>query len=300
MTISLPTRIDKVQFKGRSFYVKRDDLLHPCLSGNKYRKLYSLVQSPSNTYDTIISYGGSQSNAMLSIACLCKAKGWKFHYYTKTLSSHLREDMDGNLAQAIAEGMTVHEVAHELFEQKVEELRSIEEEKTLLISQGGADAIAKEGIVKLADEINAWKKQEGIENLSVVLPSGTGTTALYLQSELDDGTNLLTSVLVGDEAYQNEQWQRLSQGPYPKIFPSDKKRKFAKPYTEYLQIHQELESATGITFDLIYAPKTWMEMLANLSENEGDILYIHTGGVSGNKTMLKRYEYLQSRQRCDR
>jgi 1-aminocyclopropane-1-carboxylate deaminase/D-cysteine desulfhydrase-like pyridoxal-dependent ACC family enzyme len=297
MTISLPSRIDKVRFKGRNFYVKRDDLLHPCLSGNKYRKLYSLVQTPSTSYDTVISYGGSQSNAMLSIACLCKAKGWKFHYYTKILSSHLKEDVDGNLARSLAEGMRVNEVPHELFEQKVEELKSIVEEKTLVVSQGGADEIAEEGIVQLAEEINVWKKQEGIEKLSVVLPSGTGTTALYLQAALDDDIELYTSVLVGDEAYQNEQWQRLSKGPYPKILPSDKKRKFAKPYTEYLQMHQELESETGITFDLIYAPKTWMEMLSNLSKDEGEILYIHTGGVSGNKTMLKRYEYLQSRQR---
>ena len=297
MTISLPSRIDKVRFRGRSFYVKRDDLLHPCLSGNKYRKLYSLVQIPSQTYDTIISYGGSQSNAMLSIACLCKVKGWEFHYYTKTLSSHLKEDMDGNLAQAIEQGMILHEVPHELFEEKIEELKSIAEEKSLLISQGGADEIAQEGIIQLANEINAWKKQEGLQKLSVVLPSGTGTTALYLQATLDDDITLYTSVLVGDEAYQQKQWKRLSTGPYPKILPSDKKRKFAKPYAEYLQIHQELESDTGIIFDLIYAPKTWMETVANLSEDEGEILYIHTGGVSGNKTMLKRYAHMQSRQR---
>lgn len=297
MTISLPSRIDTVRFRGRNFYVKRDDLIHPCLSGNKYRKLYSLLQTPSQQYNTVISYGGSQSNAMLSIACLCKNKGWEFHYYTKTLSLHLKEDMDGNLAQAIAEGMILHEVPHDTYEQKVEALKSIEEEKTLVISQGGADEIAQEGITQLADEINAWKKTEGIEKLSVVLPSGTGTTALYLQGALDDGIDLYTSVLVGDEAYQQKQWQRLSQGPYPKILSSDKKRKFAKPYAEYLQIHQELESETGITYDIIYAPKTWMELLANLNEDEGEVLYIHTGGVSGNKTMLKRYEHLQSRQR---
>jgi len=297
MTLSLPSRIDKVRFKGRSFYIKRDDLLHPCLSGNKYRKLYSLVQTPSQTYNTIISYGGSQSNAMLSIACLCKSKGWEFHYYTKTLSSHLREDLDGNLVQALEQGMILHEVPHELFEKRIEELRSIAEEKSLLISQGGADEIAKEGVVQLANEINTWKKQEGIAKLTVVLPSGTGTTALYLKAALDEDITLYTSVLVGDTVYQMEQWQRLTSGPYPKILPSDKKRKFAKPYAEYLQIHKELKSETGITFDLIYAPKTWMETVANLSENDGEILYVHTGGVSGNKTMLKRYEYMQSRQR---
>ena len=146
-------------------------------------------------------------------------------------------------------------------------------------------------------EINAWKREENIEKLSVVLPSGTGTTALYLQAGLDEEISLYTSLLVGDEEYQHKQWQRLSSGPYPKILPSDKKRKFAKPYIEYLQIHEELEAETGILFDLIYAPKTWIEIVENLGEDEGEILYIHTGGVSGNETMLKRYEHMLNRQR---
>lgn len=293
----LPSRIDSVQFRGRTLYVKRDDLIDPCLSGNKYRKLYSLVQTSPNTYTKIISYGGAQSNAMYSIACLCHAKGWEFHYYTKTLPSYLNDAVEGNLELSLAKGMKLHEVTHDAFEAKVEELKKIDEEKTLLISQGGADEIAKEGVSLLAQEINAWKVEQKLENLSVVLPSGTGTTALYLQAELDADISVYTSVLVGDKAYQHEQWQRLSSAPYPKILPSDKKRKFAKPYDEYLEIHKELEEQTGIVFDLIYAPKTWMEMMEHFSESSEPLLYIHTGGVSGNETMLERYRYKDSRKR---
>ena len=293
----LPSRIDLVKFRGRSFYIKRDDLLDTCLSGNKLRKLYTLLNTPSKKYKNIISYGGTQSNAMYAISCLCKQKGWEFHYYTKNLPQFLKDGVEGNLELAIANGMIVHEVDHADFAKKTEDLQKIDEEKTLVISQGGADVIAKEGVSLLAEEINEWKENKGIKNLQVVLPSGTGTTALYLQEFLNEDITLYTSVLVGDEQYQIQQWQRLSEGPYPTVFKSEVKKKFAKPYPEYLQIHEELVEATNITFDLIYAPRTWIQLMENIKDVEADVLYIHTGGVSGNMTMLERYKHVQRRQR---
>lgn len=293
----LPSRIDHVKFRGRSFYIKRDDLLDICLSGNKFRKLYSLLQTPNQDYKTIISYGGTQSNAMYALSCLCKEKGWVFQYYSKPLPQVLKTELEGNLARALSNGMIIHELDHDDYEQKVQSLQSIEEEKTLVISQGGADALAKEGVALLAKEINEWKEVQGIENLYVVLPSGTGTTALYLQAFLNEEIHLYTSVLVGDEAYQMKQWQKLSNGPYPNIFKSWEKKKFAKPYKEYLDIYQELLEETSINFDLIYAPRTWIQLLENIKEKDGNILYIHTGGVSGNESMLKRYAHMERKLR---
>lgn len=291
------SRIDSVKFRGRNFYIKRDDLLDTCLSGNKFRKLYTLLQTPSNQYTTLISYGGSQSNAMYALSCLCKQKDWEFHYYTKTLPQFLKDGAEGNLELCLENGMILHEVDHIHFDEKVQELKGLKEEGTLLISQGGADSLAKEGVALLAKEINLWKNEQGMENLHVVLPSGTGTTALYLQEGLNKDIHLHTSVLIGDVAYQVLQWKKLSPGPYPKIFSHKEKKKFAKPYAEYLQIYKELKDSTGIVFDLIYAPRTWIQLLENLKDTQENILYIHTGGVSGNATMLDRYEHMQRRQR---
>ena len=290
MLKKLPSRIDLVKFRGRRLYVKRDDLIDPCLSGNKYRKLYTLIQTSSKTYKKVISYGGGQSNAMLSIACLCKAKGWEFHYYMKNLPSYLKENVEGNLAKALDMGMIVHELSHETYEEKLEALKRLNDEETLLISQGGADEIASGGLEVLANEINAWRAEKAIKKLTVVLPSGTGSSSLYLKAFLDKDIELYTVVLVGDEAFQLEQWKRLSNGPYPKILPSPKK-KFAKPYDEYLKMYKELKAETGIEFDLIYAPKTWIYFTQELFEKATEILYVHTGGVSGNKSMLKRYAH---------
>jgi len=292
----LPSRVDTVQFRGRSFYIKRDDLIDPCLSGNKYRKLYTLLKIPKQNYTKIISYGGGQSNAMYAIACLCHAKGWAFHYYTKTLPQVLKDGAVGNLELAIEKGMIVHEVEHVAFEEKVAQLQKINEKQTLVIRQGGADEVAKNGIYLLADEIAQWKKKNSINELSLVLPSGTGTTALYLREALGKDIKVYTSVLVGDEKYQYEQWKKLSDGPYPHIFALENKQKFAKPYDEYLDMYKELYKVTGIEFDLIYAPKTWIQMCENLKDDE-NVMYIHTGGVSGNTTMLERYAHKRKNRR---
>ncbi len=98
------TPISSMYLEGRKFYVKRDDLIDPFLAGNKYRKLYTLLQTPPSKLSKVISYGGTQSNAMLAIAALCKKKGWEFVYYTKPLSKEQKELSCGNYAHAIALG----------------------------------------------------------------------------------------------------------------------------------------------------------------------------------------------------
>jgi 1-aminocyclopropane-1-carboxylate deaminase/D-cysteine desulfhydrase-like pyridoxal-dependent ACC family enzyme len=69
------------------------------------------------------------------------------------------------------------------------------------------------------------------------------------------------------------------------ILEPQKKYHFAKPYIEFLEIQQKLLSA-GVEFDLIYAPSLWKCLIEQTNE---EILYIHSGGVSGNESMLERY-----------
>ena len=66
--MNIPSAVETIMFRGKPVYIKRDDLIDPCLSGNKFRKLYALTVTDSSKYNQVISYGGNQSNAMLSIA----------------------------------------------------------------------------------------------------------------------------------------------------------------------------------------------------------------------------------------
>jgi len=274
--------ISKINLEGRDFYIKRDDLIDPYLSGNKYRKLYALLQTPSENIDTIISYGGSQSNAMLAIASMCKKKQWKFNYYTKTLSCTQKEQEDGNFFLAKKLAMNHIEIDEYLYKDFISSLRLNLQEKTFIIDQGGAVKEAKEGINILAKEI----RKSNIYIKSVATPSGTGTTALFLALALPEYT-VYTIACIGDSNYLKKQMSALHEIPNNLvILKSKKKYHFAKPYPEFIKIQQQILEA-GIEFDLLYAPSLWLALLEQTKE---DILYIHSGGVSGNESMLHRYK----------
>lgn len=274
--------ISKIRLEGRDFYVKRDDLIDPFLAGNKYRKLYTLLKTPSNKLSTIISYGGTQSNAMLAIAAMCKRKGWKFEYYTKPLSITQKTSNVGNYYHSINLGMKHIEIEEALYRDFISSLSLTVDTQTFIIDQGGAVEEAQKGLEVLAQEII----EANVNVKSLATPSGTGTTALFLALSLPE-FKVYTTPCVGDVKYLKEQMQALHEIPDNLvILQPSKKHHFAKPYPEFLEIYKKL-LASGIEFDLLYAPGMWEALLAQTDE---EVLYIHSGGVSGNESMLKRYE----------
>ena len=267
--------------EGREFVIKRDDLFDPYLSGNKYRKLHKLLQTPSITYQTIISYGGTQSNAMLALAALCKQKGWQFLYYTKKVSSAQKEQKVGNFFDALSLGMQHVAIDNQVYKDFIASLSIEQSFSTYVVHQGGADSMAKEGLEVLAQEIR--ENDSGAK--SIATPSGTGTTALYLALALPEYT-MYTTPCVGDSSYLKEQMQALTSIP-PNLVILEPKKKyhFAKPYKEFYEMYRKIKDA-GVEFDLLYAPAMWQSLLEQTQEK---ILYIHSGGVSGNESMLQRY-----------
>jgi 1-aminocyclopropane-1-carboxylate deaminase/D-cysteine desulfhydrase-like pyridoxal-dependent ACC family enzyme len=273
--------ISKISLDGREFFVKRDDLIDPYLAGNKYRKLYTLLNTPNTTYHTIVSYGGTQSNAMLAIAAMCQQKGWNFFYYSKQLSQTQQINPSGNYAVACSLGMQHIEIEHELYKDFISSLRLNMDEKSFIVDQGGAVEEARKGLEVLAQEIREQKPQVD----ALATPSGTGTTALFLALALPEYT-IYTTPCIGDATYLREQMQALAIIPQNLIILEQKRKyHFAKPYKEFLEIYEKLKE-TGIEFDLLYAPSMWQVLLEQTNEK---IMYIHSGGVSGNESMLQRY-----------
>jgi len=283
-------RIEPFFFQNKSFYVKRDEFIDRLLSGNKYWKLYAMLQMPEQRYKKVVSYGGVQSNAMLSIAALCHQKGWEFHYTCKPVPLSLKQQVIGNLSQAMALGMILHEVPHDDYKACVQRLREQKDDTLLFVPQGGADPLAKRGITQLASEIRQWQQMHQIKRLNVVTPSGTGTTAYYLAQALPE-CDIITTAVVGDKAYLQAQMAMLGSLPSNiSIWQAKKKYHFAQPSRELLTIYHDLLEA-GIAFDLIYGTVMWQVLLQHDRKIEGDVLYVHSGGLMGNESMLERYRY---------
>jgi len=272
--------IEEFTFKKRTFYVKRDDLIDPFLSGNKYRKLFSLITLDTSRIDSVVSYGGIQSNAMVALAALCSQKNWHFIYYTKKVDTSHYLQMS-NYHIALRFGMQHKVLDMHLYRDFIASLPLSMGERSYLVHQGGAGHDALPGIRQLAREIRG----AGLKVKRLATPSGTGTTALYLAKELPDFT-VFTTPSIGDKEYLLKQMSALERVPDNlKILESSKKYHFAKPYPEFYKLYGQLKEC-GIEFDLLYAPKLWKLLLEN---TDGEILYIHSGGLTGNASMLARY-----------
>lgn len=297
----------------------------------------------------LVSFGGAQSNAMLAIAQLAHAKRVPFSYFSRGLNASpvggrgrgrggdaINSPPEGNLALALALGMR-HVVLPPAEYQALAQTKDLAalvrshdlisssngRERAVLVPQGAAFALAQDGLAQLAREINAYvaRPEHGGRRFSVVVPCGTGTSALYMAQHLDTAATQLFAVpCVGDAAYLMQQFlvlaahdaslselQASARLVLPTILAPRRKARFGRLSPPLLEIHHELLSATGIEFDLNYGAFAWHTMFdaesdalalllrGHLEADAGDagssreLLYVHTGGVSGNATMLTRY-----------
>ena len=290
-TLNLPSPIQSFTFENQQFYLKRDDLIHPDFSGNKARKLHYFLTHDFPGVKKIISYGSAQSNAMYSLSVLAKMRGWEFEYFVDHIADYLKENPHGNYRAALENGMR--------FRQAQPPFPELGEDKndTLFIEEGGRQKEAEYGIKLLAEEIIQWQKEQGIKELNIFLPSGTGTTALFLQKHLPLN-RVYTTPCVGDDSYLKKQFLELETEVkyHPMILTLEKKHHFGKLYRENYKIWLKLQQQMGVEFDLLYDPLGWRVLLAHPEVFSKPTLYIHQGGVLGNESMLPRYERKYNKQ----
>lgn len=273
-------------YKNRIFYLKRDDLLHVDFSGNKARKFHYFLDADFLHVNKIVSYGSNQSNAMYSLSVLAKMKGWEFVYFCSHIPSFLKQNPVGNYKAALENRMKIFEV-----EDKQTQAWSLEDEQTIIIDEGGRQEEAQYGLKILADELQEDIKKAGLKNPKLYLPSGTGTTALYLQKYLP--FDVFTCSTVGDDEYLKKQWKILENDEkhFPKILHVKKKYHYGKLDLELYMLWQDLLEKTQIEFDLMYDMVGWKKLLENYSKIDGNLIYLHQGGLKGNESMLQRYKH---------
>jgi 1-aminocyclopropane-1-carboxylate deaminase/D-cysteine desulfhydrase-like pyridoxal-dependent ACC family enzyme len=273
-------------FQGHSFYLKRDDLLHPDFSGNKARKLHYFLHNDFPHITKIVSYGSAQSNAMYSLSVLAKMRGWKFEYFVDHIADYLVDNPHGNYKAALENGMQIT-VGRDI---------PTPTNNILFIEEGGRQKEASYGIEILAQEIMHWQKENNLKELNIFLPSGTGTTALFLQKAFvgmgATRPTVFTCPCVGDSEYLKKQFSELESDEknYPTILTLEKKHHFGKLYKDNYKIWLKLQQQTGVVFDLLYDPLGWRTLLHYPEVYAKPLLYIHQGGVLGNESMLPRYE----------
>jgi len=283
-----------IHFAGKDIYLKRDDLLNSHFSGNKARKLGYFLDNDFPHVNKLVGHGSPQANSLYSLAALAKLKNWQLDFYVQRIPEWLKAKPIGNYGESLKLGANIIEVKpldenlDSYMRAKAKQLPN----DTLFVPEGGRCALAKHGINQLAKEIEDFCKQQQLLKPVIMLPSGTGTTALFLQTLLP--YKVLTCSCVGSDDYLKKQFAELAPNHkyWPEILPAQKNYHFGKLYPEFYSIWQQLKKETNIEFELLYDPLGWLTFLDYLKINtsKNELIYIHQGGLVGNQSMLPRYK----------
>ncbi len=300
--------VESFSFAGREIFLKRDDLLHPAFSGNKARKFAYFLDHEFAGMTKVIGYGSAQANSLYSLSALAKLKGWLCDFYVDHIANHVCTLPTGNYAAAIANGTRVidlssliaanpslHREPNWTCQDYIEQQVLPAEPNALFVPEGGRCQYAEYGVSQLATEIETWAMQQGMSELKVFLPAGTGTTALFLnqyfvRQQID--IQVLTCAVVGGDEYLAQQFYELNPNAaeHPQILNVGKKYHFGKLYPEFYAMWQRI-NASDVQFELLYDPLGFMVLEKFLPQwGASPVMYIHQGGLLGNETMLPRYQ----------
>ncbi len=265
-----------------SLFVKREDNLHPDISGNKYRKLkYNLLEAKKLEENTLLTFGGAFSNHISAVA----AAGKEFNFKTIGVirGEELIHKIESNATLSFAEkcGMKFHFISREEYRQK-EEIEFIENLKNIfgnfyLIPEGGTNNLAIKGCEEILTAIDN-------EFDYICSPVGTGgTLAGLIKSSLPHQTVIGFSALKG--TFQSSEIEKYTPKTNYKIIDDYCFGGYAKIDEQLIRFINNFKEKTNIPLDPVYTGKMLFGILdlidKGMIKQNSRILAIHTGGLQG-------------------
>lgn len=291
MSLLLPFEppVERIQYdefnkNGAEVYVKREDMIHPFISGNKWRKLkYVLEDASAKRINTLVSFGGAYSNHLVALACA----GARFGYQTHAF---VRGEQVANHMLGLCEmyGMNLQFVSREAYRNKPQLFDQYfgSRQEVMFIDEGGRGELAMRGCSEMLDHISP-----GFTH--VICAVGTGTTlsglaqAASLKGIKPEGICVLKAESLTDEIGAMipgvKEWNvhhRFHFGGYAKTTP------------ELLSFMKDFASRTGILTDQVYTAKMFYAVRQLIDEKYyppgSRLLLIHTGGLLGALSQWER------------
>lgn len=274
-----------------SLYIKREDLIHPFISGNKYRKLkYNLMKAKEEGQTTLLTFGGAFSNHIAAVAFAGKEYGFKTIGVIRgeELSSKTNENPTLSFAQQ--NGMNFLFETRENYRNKDSE-NYINNLKSLfgnfyLIPEGGTNELAIQGCEEiLTAEDNTFDY--------ICCSVGTGGTISGLINASSAhqkviGFPALNGGFLKDEISKfadNKNWELIEDYTFGG---------YAKTSDELIEFINSFHYRTKIPLDPVYTGKMMFGIDDLIKKNYfpkgSKILAIHTGGLQGISGMNMKLE----------
>jgi 1-aminocyclopropane-1-carboxylate deaminase/D-cysteine desulfhydrase-like pyridoxal-dependent ACC family enzyme len=274
---------------GVSLAIKREDLIHPEMMGNKLRKLkYNIIQARHDNAPTLLSFGGAYSNHILALS----AAGRIFNMPTIGIirgDELQKSKLNPVLEKAQNNGMQLSFITRADYRKKTEPafLQNMHDEfgEFTLIPEGGTNALAVKGAAEILDDLD-----EGYDLITCACGTG-GTLAGIIkgvyQNELGNVTVAGFSVLKGGgfisdeikkllpvEIYRHVQWDINTDYHFAG---------YAKTSDALIEFIKWFQDRHSIDLDYIYTGKMMYGLYSLIKSGSiatgSRVLAIHTGGT---------------------
>lgn len=265
---------------GVRLLIKREDLNHPMVSGNKWWKLkYNLAEARTQNKKTLLTFGGAYSNHIYATAAAAAELGFKS---IGIIRGEETLPLNSTLSFAKQQGMSLHYVSRELYRTKTSAqfMDALEQQfgDFYLIPEGGTNVLAVKGATEFAQTLN-------MDFDYVCCPVGTGGTLAGLIEELPEKKVIGFSVLKGGE-FLTEDIQALTsvKGNW-KVMTDYHFGGYAKTNSTLEEFIRTFEAKHAILLDQVYTGKMMAGIYDLIQKGHfvkgNTILAIHTGGLQG-------------------
>ncbi len=265
-----------------SLTIKREDLIHPFVSGNKFRKLkYNLLQAKAENKETVLTFGGAFSNHIAAVAFVGKEQGFKTIGIIRGEELFDKTEENPTLKFAQKNGMKFEFVSREDYRLK-SEISFLEKLKDkfgdfYLVPEGGTNELAVKGCKEILTA------EDAVFDFVCCAVGTGGTISGLINSAFPDQKILGFPALKGDFLKdeirifaKKDNWDLISDyhfGGYGKV------------NLELIEFINSFFDESKVPLDPIYTGKMVFGVIDLIHKNyflaNSKILLIHTGGLQG-------------------
>ncbi len=280
----LPTPLQKIETEltqkfDIQLFIKRDDLIHPEISGNKWRKLkYNIAQAQLENKQTLLTFGGAFSNHITATA----AAGKYLHFRTiGIIRGEKYTPLNPSLQFAESCGMELFYVDRTAYKQKnistiLQQIPNYDANDIFVLPEGGATELAIKGCAEIVDEIN-------IAFDFICCACGTGTTIAGIASNIKSTQQVIGFPVLKHANLQQEIEQKITDLKTNFTLIDAAIGGYAKTTPQLVQFIKTFYHEHQILLDYVYTGKVMLRLFELIEQGyfpkKSTIVMVHTGGT---------------------
>lgn len=278
--------------KNCRLFIKREDLIHPEISGNKYWKLFYNIENylkQNLENPQLITFGGAFSNHIFAVSALGKELNIKTLGIIRGDEQEKTWQENSTLKEANQNGMNFRFVSRIDYRDKEKLTENLQKEfpEALIIPEGGTNKLAVEGVRFMLGE-----ETKDFDYLCSAV--GTGGTVAGISKFAEDNQKVLGFKVVKDNSLGEKIFELSGRNNFDLIDASEKG--YGKFSDENIRFINDFYAQFKIPLDPIYTGKMFRKIFelikADFFQNGAKILVFHTGGLQGisgaNEKLIKQ------------